>query len=115
MQVMLALIMYVLALNVSLLFVSFTKGTEWFTLSVSSVIRNDDVCQRLDYNGNVNVKSSLQRNHNADKIRERCQLLRDKLNSLQHAADQRKAKLIDNSAFLQFIWKTDVVESWIGL
>jgi len=55
-----------------------------------------------------------QGNHNADDIRKRCQLLREKLNSLQLAADQRKAKLVDNSAFLQFIWKTDVVESWIG-
>jgi spectrin alpha len=56
----------------------------------------------------------LQGNHNADNIRQRCLLLREKLDSLQRAADQRKAKLIDNSAFLQFIWKTDVVESWIG-
>lgn len=55
-----------------------------------------------------------QGNHNADDIRKRCQLLREKLNSLQQAADLRKAKLVDNSAFLQFIWKTDVVESWIG-
>ena len=27
----------------------------------------------------------------------------------------RKAKLNDNSAFLQFNWKADVVESWIGM
>jgi len=61
-----------------------------------------------------NVMHCCQGNHNADDIRKRCQLLREKLNSLQLAADQRKAKLVDNSAFLQFIWKTDVVESWIG-
>uniref|UniRef100_A0A8C2UCP0 Spectrin alpha, non-erythrocytic 1 n=1 Tax=Coturnix japonica TaxID=93934 RepID=A0A8C2UCP0_COTJA len=30
------------------------------------------------------------------------------------AAAQRKAKLDENSAFLQFNWKADVVESWIG-
>jgi len=60
------------------------------------------------------VNRACQGNHNADDIRKRCQLLREKLNSLQHAADQRKTKLVDNSAFLQFIWKTDVVESWIG-
>ena len=29
-------------------------------------------------------------------------------------ASYRKAKLNDNSAFLQFNWKADVVESWIG-
>lgn len=30
------------------------------------------------------------------------------------AAERRKAHLIENSAFLQFLWKTDVVESWIA-
>ena len=30
-------------------------------------------------------------------------------------ASYRKAKLNDNSAFLQFNWKADVVESWIGM
>ena len=29
-------------------------------------------------------------------------------------ASYRKVKLNDNSAFLQFNWKADVVESWIG-
>ena len=29
-------------------------------------------------------------------------------------ASYRKSKLNDNSAFLQFNWKADVVESWIG-
>ncbi|KAI4458382.1 troponin [Holotrichia oblita] len=29
-------------------------------------------------------------------------------------AARRKAKLIDNSAYLQFMWKADVVESWIA-
>jgi len=36
------------------------------------------------------------------------------LDTLRGIADRRKAQLIDNSAFLQFIWKTDVVESWIA-
>lgn len=30
-------------------------------------------------------------------------------------ASYRKSKLNDNSAFLQFNWKADVVESWIGM
>lgn len=53
-------------------------------------------------------------NHNSDNIKQRCQTLKAKLNSLQSAADDRKTSLVDNFAFLQFIWKTDVVESWIG-
>jgi spectrin alpha len=53
-------------------------------------------------------------NHNADNIRQRCQMLNEKMEGLHRDADNRKARLIDNSAFLQFIWKTDVVESWIA-
>uniref|UniRef100_A0A452IVG0 Spectrin alpha chain, non-erythrocytic 1 n=1 Tax=Gopherus agassizii TaxID=38772 RepID=A0A452IVG0_9SAUR len=40
--------------------------------------------------------------------------LRGKVSDLEKAAAQRKAKLDENSAFLQFNWKADVVESWIG-
>lgn len=36
------------------------------------------------------------------------------MDALEEAAACRKAGLVDNSAFLQFIWKTDVVESWIA-
>jgi spectrin alpha len=52
-------------------------------------------------------------NHNADNIRQRSQQLQDKLGQLKQLGNKRKARLTDNSAFLQFIWKTDVVESWI--
>ena len=55
----------------------------------------------------------FQGNHNKDSIAQRIQGLQEKLSSLDEAAALRKAGLIDNSAFLQFIWKTDVVESWI--
>lgn len=37
------------------------------------------------------------------------------MSDLEKAAAQRKAKLDENSAFLQFNWKADVVESWIGI
>jgi spectrin alpha len=40
--------------------------------------------------------------------------LSGKVSDLEKAAAQRKAKLDENSAFLQFNWKADVVESWIG-
>jgi spectrin alpha len=33
---------------------------------------------------------------------------------LSTLAAHRKAKLLDNSAYLQFMWKADVVESWIA-
>ena len=42
-------------------------------------------------------------------------LLQNKLLELERMASYRKAKLNDNSAFLQFNWKADVVESWIGM
>lgn len=41
--------------------------------------------------------------------------LKGKVSDLEKAAAQRKAKLDENSAFLQFNWKADVVESWIGM
>ncbi|XP_071500194.1 spectrin alpha chain, non-erythrocytic 1-like [Diadema antillarum] len=53
-------------------------------------------------------------NHNAEAISQRNDALQRKLEELEEAAKRRKANLDDNSAFLQFIWKADVVESWIG-
>lgn len=37
-----------------------------------------------------------------------------KLDNLSSLASHRKTKLLDNSAYLQFMWKADVVESWIA-
>ncbi|KAJ8038539.1 Spectrin alpha chain, non-erythrocytic 1 [Holothuria leucospilota] len=53
-------------------------------------------------------------NFNADAIKQRCEEMNNKLEELRKAAERRKAKLDENSAFLQFIWKADVVESWIA-
>lgn len=50
----------------------------------------------------------------SEDIADRCRLLKDKLEMLGTQAELRRAKLRDNSAFLQFMWKSDVVESWIG-
>jgi spectrin alpha len=55
-----------------------------------------------------------QGNHNADGITERIAGLEAKLRELEQAASRRRGELTDNSAFLQFMWKTDVVDSWIG-
>lgn len=56
----------------------------------------------------------LQGNHNADSIEQRIAGLELKLAELEAMAGQRRGGLVDNSAFLQFMWKTDVVDSWIG-
>lgn len=56
----------------------------------------------------------LQNNHHVDNISAKMAALRGKVSELERAAAQRKAKLDENSAFLQFNWKADVVESWIG-
>ncbi len=53
-------------------------------------------------------------NHNGDAIAQRIETLQKKIQDLEATAVRRKDKLDDNSAFLQFIWKADVVESWIG-
>ncbi|TRY74259.1 hypothetical protein DNTS_008992 [Danionella cerebrum] len=69
--------------------------------------RVNDVCS----NGDELVKKE---NHNVDNIMAKTKALRGKVSELERAAAQRKSKLDENSAFLQFNWKADVVESWIG-
>ena len=41
-------------------------------------------------------------------------LFQDKLDTLGSIAKRRKSRLLDNAAYLQFMWKADVVESWIA-
>ncbi|XP_077334821.1 spectrin alpha chain, non-erythrocytic 1 isoform X4 [Lithobates pipiens] len=69
--------------------------------------RVHDVCS----NGEDLIRKN---NHHIDNISAKMQGLRGKVAELEKAAAQRKAKLDENSAFLQFNWKADVVESWIG-
>jgi spectrin alpha len=54
------------------------------------------------------------KNHHSDSISQRCNQLKNKLNNLSALAARRKNALLDNSAYLQFMWKSDVVESWIA-
>merc|ERR1719458_2417782 len=54
------------------------------------------------------------RNHHADSIAQRCEQLRNKMYNLGELANIRKSNLLDNSAYPQFMWKADVVESWIA-
>merc|ERR1712079_365563 len=55
-----------------------------------------------------------ERNHHADSIAQRCEQLRNKMYNLGELANIRKSNLLDNSAYLQFMWKAHVMESWIA-
>ena len=41
--------------------------------------------------------------------------LRDVLQRLEIDASRHKERLQENAALLQFMWKADVVDSWIGM
>lgn len=53
-------------------------------------------------------------NHHAPNIATRIEQLKQRLADIESLAKIRLQKLKDNSAYLQFMWKCDVVESWIG-
>jgi spectrin alpha len=53
-------------------------------------------------------------NHHGKIIVKRCEQIQQKLKNLINLASVRKQKLLDNSTVLQFIWKADVVGSWIA-
>merc|ERR1711899_269038 len=63
---------------------------------------------------NAGQKLIEARNHHTSNIVQRCDLLRNKMHNLGEVANLRKQNLLDNSAYLQFMWKADVVESWIA-
>jgi len=68
-------------------------------------------CSEIKKEGNSLVSDG---NHNAESINQRITGMEEKLVDLDKAAATRKSQLNDNSAFLQFMWKTDVVDSWIA-
>merc|ERR1712223_2128052 len=63
---------------------------------------------------NAGQKLIEARNHHSSNIVQRCDQLRNKMYNLGELANVRKQNLLDNSAYLQFMWKADVVESWIA-
>ncbi|XP_044730361.1 spectrin alpha chain isoform X3 [Chrysoperla carnea] len=69
--------------------------------------RCTDICD-------AGLKLINEKNHHSDSISQRCQQLQNKLDNLSSLAARRKSRLMDNSAYLQFMWKADVVESWIA-
>lgn len=69
--------------------------------------RCNDICEA----GNKLISDG---NHHSNSVSQRCQQLQDKLDTLGSIAKRRKGRLLDNAAYLQFMWKADVVESWIA-
>ncbi|XP_060810568.1 spectrin alpha chain [Amyelois transitella] len=53
-------------------------------------------------------------NLHSEALAHRMGALQSKLEKLTGLAARRKAALVDNSAYLQLLWKADVVESWIA-
>ncbi|XP_037044978.1 spectrin alpha chain isoform X3 [Bradysia coprophila] len=70
-----------------------------------------DRCSLISEQGATLVAN---KNHHGDSIAQRCNQLQNKLENLSALAGRRKGALLDNSAYLQFMWKADVVESWIA-
>ena len=52
-------------------------------------------------------------NFNTDLVRRQVDRLQESLDALETVANQRKKNLRDQSDYMQFKWKTDVVEQWI--
>uniref|UniRef100_A0A1I8HD84 Spectrin alpha chain n=1 Tax=Macrostomum lignano TaxID=282301 RepID=A0A1I8HD84_9PLAT len=71
---------------------------------------HEERCQEICSKGDELIAAD---NIQKDTIERRCEGLKAKLEVLRNAAAKRRSQLTDNSAFLQFMWKTDVVESWI--
>jgi len=53
-------------------------------------------------------------NHHKEGIQDRMNLLRDRSNELQDINKRRKASLTEIYNTLQFMWRADVVDSWIN-
>ena len=72
---------------------------------------HSEKCMEINQAGQSLIEA---KNHHADSIVQRCDQLRNKMHNLGELANVRKQNLHDNSAYLQFMWKADVVESWIA-
>lgn len=61
-----------------------------------------DRCSLISEQGATLVAN---KNHHGDSIAQRCNQLQNKLENLSALAGRRKGALLDNSAYLQFMWK----------
>ena len=75
------------------------------------LVTHKSKCSEINEGGQELIQA---KNHHADSIVQRCDQLRNKMHNLGELANVRKQNLHDNSAYLQFMWKADVVESWIA-
>merc|ERR1711899_527462 len=73
-------------------------------------VHNDKVSEI----NNAGQKLIEARNHHSSNIVQRCDLLRNKMHNLGDLANIRKQNLLNNSSYLQYMWKADVVKSWIA-
>lgn len=70
-----------------------------------------DRCRELEAEGD---RLLAEGNHHQPAIEARLRQLRTRIDQLATASRARKMALDENSAYLQFNWKADVVEGWIG-
>uniref|UniRef100_A0AAF5PJZ7 Spectrin alpha chain n=2 Tax=Wuchereria bancrofti TaxID=6293 RepID=A0AAF5PJZ7_WUCBA len=70
--------------------------------------------QRIDHLIAEGQKLIDNGNHHSPSIKARCDQLNTRLDEIIELARRRLQRLQDNSAYLQFMWKCDVVESWIA-
>lgn len=77
---------------------------------VDLTVHNNRCAEIADY-GQKLISSG---NHHSPVIKARMQQLQARLDALIDLARRRFQRLLDNSAYLQFMWKCDVVENWIG-
>ncbi|VDP55256.1 unnamed protein product, partial [Soboliphyme baturini] len=70
--------------------------------------------QRIDEIAALGNSLIKVKNHHSLIIKDRIEQLEAKLEALDNLAKKRHQNLLDSSAYLQFMWKCDVVESWIG-
>merc|ERR1712223_334853 len=75
------------------------------------LVTHKSKCSEINEGGQELIQA---KNHHADSIVQRCDQLRNKMHNLGELANVRKQNLHDNSAYWQFMWKADVVESWIA-
>lgn len=68
--------------------------------------------ENITQQGNELVQSG---NHHTPEIQQRIEQLKQHLKTVKGLGGVRLQQLRDNSAYLQFMWKCDVVESWIGM
>lgn len=90
--------------------------------AVQGLLKKHDVLENEFVNHKARVQSLEnegqrlveKNNHHKDGVRDRLGLLRNRSNDLQENGKRRKANLEEIDNTLQFMWRADVVDSWIN-